>query len=203
MKLIYAYDPMCSWCYGFHPTWQGIRSRLPEGIEVEMRLGGLAPDDDQPMNGLMRDKLASIWHRIEKKCGVRFNHMYWDQSPNPPRTTYIAGRAIRAAEQLGVGEWQMLTAIQTAYYQQAKNVWQAQVLADIAAEQGVDRDQFVALLGSDAIRKAHQAEVDETYEMGIQGYPSLVFDDGEQLALLPIEYRNPDYTLTVISALNT
>ena len=203
MKLIYVYDPMCSWCYGFRPTWQAIRAGLPEGISVETRLGGLAPDDDKPMNSLLRDKLAGTWKRIEKQCGVPFDHSYWNQEPNPPRTTYIAGRAVRAAEQMGVGEWQMVNAIQDAYYTQARNVWKADVLAQIAAEMGVDAEAFTTLLGSDELHASHDDEVNATYQMGVQGYPSLVFDDGEQLGLLPLDYGNPDYTLEVLRALST
>jgi len=203
MRLIYVYDPLCSWCYGFRPTWQAIRAGLPEKISVETRLGGLAPDDDQPMPAHMSLKLAQTWRQIEKQCSVPFDHSYWDQVPNPPRTTYIAGRAVRAAEQLGIDEWQMVHAIQDAYYTQARNVWQAKVLTQIASQMGVNAEQFAALLNSDALRAQHEAEVNETYHMGVQGYPSLVFDDGQQLGLLPINYGDPGYTLGVLESLST
>ena len=28
--LVYVHDPMCSWCYGFRPTWVGLRAILPQ-----------------------------------------------------------------------------------------------------------------------------------------------------------------------------
>ncbi|MGD2005884.1 MAG: DsbA family protein, partial [Pseudomonadales bacterium] len=115
--LIYVYDPMCSWCYGFHPTWKAILQGLPDGVTVQTRLGGLAPDSNTPMSDAMRDKLAATWHRIESTCQVSFDHGYWDQRPNPPRSTYIAGRAVRAAQSMGLAEWNMVEAIQDAYYQ--------------------------------------------------------------------------------------
>ena len=200
-KLIYAYDPMCSWCYGFRDTWAGIKAELPEQVVVELRLGGLAPDDDTPMSDDMRNKLSSTWHRIQDLCQVPFDHSYWKQQPNPPRTTYIAGRAVRAAQSLGVAEMDMVRAIQDAYYQQGRNVWQSEVLIQLAEDLGLDRTNFSIALQSDDIFQAHQAEVQATYELGIQGYPSLVWQDDSQVGLLPIDYGNPKSTLDIIQQL--
>ena len=200
-KIIYVYDPMCSWCYGFRQTWQAIQAGMPEGVQIETRLGGLAPDDQQPMPDAMRDKLASTWHRIEELCQVPFDHSYWKQQPNPPRTTYIAGRAVRAAQSLGGDEMQMVRAIQDAYYQQGQNVWRAEVLIQLAEDLGLDRTKFSLALDSNAIRQAHEREVNATYAMGVQGYPSLVWQDGEQRGLLPIDYANPQTVLDVVNQL--
>lgn len=199
--LIYVYDPMCSWCYGFRSTWKAIVQGLPESVTVQTRLGGLAPDSDLPMSDAMRDKLAATWHRIESMCQVSFDHGYWDQRPNPPRSTYIAGRAVRAAQSMGLSEWDMVEAIQNAYYQFRANVWDAKVLVEIAQELGLDGDAFAAALES--IRAQHEQEVQTTARMGVTGYPSLVWEHQGELGLLPIDYGQAHTTLAVIKQLST
>ena len=199
--LIYVYDPMCSWCYGFRPTWKAILQGLPDGVTVQTRLGGLAPDSNTPMSDAMRDKLAATWHRIESMCQVSFDHAYWDQRPNPPRSTYIAGRAVRAAQSMGLAEWDMVEAIQDAYYQSRANVWDTQVLVEIAKKLGLDGDGFAAALEN--IRAQHELEVRATAQMGVTGYPSLVWEQAGELGLLPIDYGQAQTTLAVIRQLST
>ena len=47
--LYYLHDPMCSWCWGYRPTWLKLKAALPHYVQVEYLLGGLAPDNDEPM----------------------------------------------------------------------------------------------------------------------------------------------------------
>ena len=42
-RLIYAFDPLCGWCYGFAPALRALRQALP-ALEVELRIGGLHHD---------------------------------------------------------------------------------------------------------------------------------------------------------------
>ena len=199
--LIYVYDPMCSWCYGFRPTWKAILQGLPDGVTVQTRLGGLAPDSNTPMGDAMRDKLAATWHRIESMCQVSFDHGYWDQRPNPPRSTYIAGRAVRAAQSMGLAEWDMVEAIQNAYYQSRANVWDPKVLVEIAQNLGLEAEAFAAAL--EAIRAQHEQEVRATAQMGVTGFPSLVWEHKGEVGLLPIDYGQAQTTLAVIRQLST
>ena len=68
--LVYVHDPMCSWCYGFRPTWKALKSQLPEGLPVVSLLGGLADDSDISMPLEMVDYLKRTWERIESTCKV-------------------------------------------------------------------------------------------------------------------------------------
>jgi len=130
--LIYVHDPMCSWCYGFRPTWQALKKQLPKTLPVVSLLGGLADDSDVPMAPETAAYLKEVWTRIESVCAVPFNYSYWEQKPLPPRTTYIACRAVIAAERLaGRGE-AFAERIQDAYYNEATNVWDVEVLVNLA-----------------------------------------------------------------------
>ncbi|MEH6617917.1 MAG: hypothetical protein V7699_08760, partial [Porticoccus sp.] len=49
MTLIYIMDPMCSWCYAFHPQLTTLISKLKPEIKVLCYMGGLAVDSQDPM----------------------------------------------------------------------------------------------------------------------------------------------------------
>ena len=64
-ELVYVADPLCSWCYGFRPTLDRIEALGP----VRYVMGGLAPDDDQPMDPAMRTYVQRAWDAVEARVG--------------------------------------------------------------------------------------------------------------------------------------
>ena|GEM_PF-6222649 len=68
--LYYVHDPMCSWCWGYRPTWQRLRAALPTDIQVIPLLGGLAADTDQPMSEAMQARLQQTWRTISARLGA-------------------------------------------------------------------------------------------------------------------------------------
>ena len=55
---------MCSWCWAYKPTWQKILTNLPQSLNVEYLLGGLAPDNDNPMSPETRNFVMDNWRRV-------------------------------------------------------------------------------------------------------------------------------------------
>lgn len=188
--LVYVHDPMCSWCYGFGPTWDALKARLPHGLPVVSILGGLAEDSAVPMPAEMVEHLKATWERIEAVCGVPFDLSYWSQTPPPPRTTFISCRAVIAAEQIaGQGE-AFGKRIQQAYYQEAQNVWDAEVLTALAVQSGFREAAFVEALHADKTRQLHEEQRALAARLQVEGYPALLLiADGEAY---PIAIRHGD-----------
>lgn len=190
--LVYVHDPMCSWCYGFAPTWDALKAQLPRELAVVSILGGLAPDSDTPMASEMAMHLRATWERIASVCGVSFNLSYWDQDPLPPRTTWIACRAVIAAERVaGQGE-DFIQRIQTAYYQHAQNVWDPEVLVSLAVEAGFREDAFREALNAEETVALHHEQMELAARLQVEGYPSLLLiADGEGYPIA-IRHNDPD-----------
>lgn len=190
--LLYIHDPMCSWCYGFSPTWRALKQDLPKNIGVVSLLGGLAPDSTESMPAEMVDYLKRTWQRIESVCGVTFDARYWDQSPPPPRTTFVACRAVVAAETMGgLGE-RMGEAIQEAYFQQAQSVWRTEVLASLAADLGLDPQAFVAVLESPETRGLHDEQRALVERLQVTAYPTVLLMHQDTAFPIAIRHQAPE-----------
>ena len=199
--LIYVYDPMCSWCYGFRPTWKALKSQLPEGLPVVSLLGGLADDSDVSMPEDMVKYLRRTWSQIESTCGVPFNHAYWDQKPLPPRTTFISCRAVIAAERLaGRGE-AFAERIQDAYYTEAQNVWDFNTLCDLAEAFGFQQSSFADALMSDDVRAVHDEQRQLAERLQVEGYPSVLLIHQGQAYPIPVRHQGADVMLSDIADL--
>lgn len=191
----YVMDPMCSWCYAFATPWRALSAQFDEGIDVHYVMGGLAPDNDEPMPASMRRAIADTWHRIESATGARFNHEFW-QSNTPRRSTYPACRAVIAAGFLaGDGRSRMAEAVQRAYYLEARNPSLDDVLIQAAASAGFDRDEFAAEFKGQRVREAFDEDLDQTRRFGVGGFPAVIAEDrshGPRFALVAAGYCDAD-----------
>ncbi len=199
--LYYVHDPMCSWCWGFRPAWEQLRKALPETIELVTRVGGLAPDSGEPMAMGIRETLQATWQRIQQVIpGTEFNFEFWRVN-TPRRSTYPACRAAIAARELADKESEMTLAIQRAYYLQARNPSDLEVLCDAADSIGMDRESFKQRMQSEAINDSLQQELMQVRAIGVNSFPSLVLELGESLINIPVRYTEPDAMLANINQL--
>ncbi|MDC5842062.1 DsbA family protein [Vibrio europaeus] len=198
-KLYYVYDPMCSWCWGYKPVWQQICQILEGKIDIQYVVGGLAPDSDQPMPKEMQQQIASYWKRIEDFLGTQFNYDFWNKNI-PRRSTYPACRAVLAARKQSA-EKQMLTAIQTAYYLEARNPSDTDVLIDLADSIGLDLERFESDFGSVTLNEEFMRELDFARSIGGISFPSLFVQTVEGLVELQVDYQSAQTTISQIEQL--
>ena len=199
--LFYVHDPMCSWCWGFRPVWEEITRRLPPRIGWQRLLGGLAPDTEEPMPEATRKMIQGAWRTIEQQIpGTPFNFDFWDRC-QPRRATYPACRAVIAARAQG-GEYQerMILAVQQAYYLQARNPSDDQVLLDLAGEIGLDRHEFGQMLNLESIQFELDREIALARMMGVRSFPGLVLATGDGVRRIEHDYRDPAAVLVQLEA---
>lgn len=192
--LYYIHDPMCSWCWGFRPTWQQVQSTLKGKVRIQYILGGLAADSDLAMPADMQANIKNTWAHIQKDIpGTAFNFDFWIQN-QPRRSTYPSCRAVIAATMQGresAGET-MLLAIQQAYYLQAKNPSDNDVLLQLAADCGLDSERFSADLFSEKCEQLLQQDLQLAKQLGVHSFPSLVLACNGSNALIPIDYTHSE-----------
>ena len=182
MQFLYVMDPMCAWCYGFEPELESFLLSIesPENNpSVTWVMGGLAPDNDVPMDDELKETIASYWHQIENKTSVTFNHDYWGNN-TPYRSTYKACRAVIAAERLKPESSQnMVKAIQSAYYQQARNPSLNDTLIACGDAIGLNVAEFEREFKSQETEQKFQEQLGLVRHLQVGGFPALFFIDSQ------------------------
>lgn len=199
-KLYYAYDPMCSWCWAFRPTFKALIAQLPTRLEIICLLGGLAADSDEPMPEETRDFVKGHWQRIEQYVtGTQFNYDFWHKC-QPRRSTYPACRAVLAAREQGKEfDLEMIVAIQKAYYLEARNPSDLSTLIELAVEMGLNKNKFSNDIKSLEIDEMLRQEIQQTRRLGLNSFPSLLLDSGDEQIRVDVDYLNVDLMLEKIS----
>jgi len=198
-QLYYLHDPMCSWCWGFKPTWDIVTKQLRGKIKINFLLGGLARDSDEDMPLQTRDYVQSNWRRIEEKIpGTKFNYDFWSKC-KPRRSTYPACRAVISARiQNPDCESSMISAIQKCYYLDAQNPSDEDVLVRLALELGLDAEKFHFDLNSEKVSKTLLTEINLAKSLEMRRMPSLCLQTARGLKEISIDYLDADYIVKQI-----
>jgi len=203
--LYYVYDPMCSWCWGYQPTWEKLQlllnTQCADKLHVEYVLGGLAPDSDVPMSIEMQLFLQQTWSKIHQQLGATFNFDFWTTC-TPKRSTYPACRAILVAREFGL-ENEMLQAIQQGYYLHAKSPSELETLTGFARQIGLQTDLFESKIKSPLIKKQLIDEIQMARQLPIQGFPSLVLKLNGKNHAIGLDYLQPETSLQQIQTIIT
>ncbi|HET7795144.1 MAG TPA: DsbA family protein [Rhizobacter sp.] len=208
MNLIYVADPMCSWCYGFAKPLDELLAQPGPAAPLQLALimGGLRPFTTEAITPERASELAGHWHHVAEASGQPFA-----QAPNTalhiPGFVYDtepASRAVVTVRTLWPKlVWRYLKAVQHAFYAEAKNVVQPEVLADVAEAMGIPRADFAKAFASQEMRDATMADFQQSQQWGIRGFPALIAEHGDHLHLVGQGYMPIDALRERLNAATT
>ena len=178
--LWYFADPMCSWCWGFSPVIETLRDEYHDRMKIALVLGGLR-HETAPMTAAGRAEILHHWQQVHTRTGQPFRF----DNALPEGFVYDTEPACRAVVTVGgidpVRIFPLFKAIQNAFYAEGRDVTQPGVLADLAAELGVDKGAFLPAFDSEAARARTQAHFKQTRQAGVHGFPALILQQDAQL----------------------
>ncbi len=205
MRLDIFSDPICPWCLiGKAHLERALEARASHPFAVEWHPFQLNPD--MPAEGVDRrqyleakfggrDRAVEIYARVEaaaKAAGVVIDFAAIPRVPN----TLNAHRLIHWAGLEGKQN-AAVAALFRAYWQQGFDIGDAGVLADLAANCGLDRAVIARLLASDADLEAIRARDTHARTRGINAVPTFILADQYVLS----GAQGPEVWLQVIDEL--
>ena len=190
-KLIYVGDPMCSWCYGISNELEEVRDHFREIADFEIVMGGLRPYNKETMTDL-KSFLTHHWDDVHKASGQPFNYnilndgtITYDTEP-PSRATVIV-RSIAPEK-----AFQFFILIQKAFYQENKNMHLVESYYTALEALSVDKTEFNEKFHSDEMKNLVRKDFERSRQMGVQGFPSLILQQGNQLKLIANGYASSE-----------
>lgn len=183
LTLHYIYDPLCGWCYGAAPLVRAARA-VP-GLALALHAGGM-------LTGANRRRMSPQWReyvmphdrRIAALTGQPFGERYFEGllrdegavlDSGPPTTAILAAQSMAGGESGA----DLLARLQHAHYVDGRRIADAEVLAEVAVQAGLDRQRFAALcLDIDGERtQAHMAASRALLgRLGGHGFPTFALE---------------------------
>lgn len=197
MNLLYVADPMCSWCYGFGKTLSALLAdpRDTAPLQLALVMGGLRPYTTEPLAAGRADEVFGHWRHVSEATGLPFA-----QAPHTalhqPNFVYDTEPASRATVTVRTywpqHVWRYFKAVQHAFYAEGKDTAKPEILAEVAQQQGLPRDNFQTAFDSDAMREATRQDFGQAQAWGIRGFPTLLAEAQGQLHLVASGYLPED-----------
>jgi len=179
-RLIYVGDPMCSWCWGFAPEIERVSDRFE--LPLEVVVGGLRPGPEaQPLDARLRGFLRNEWAKIQDVTGQPFcfDALDWE---GWLYDTEVPAAAVALARSVGLDPvLAFMARVQHAFYAESLDVTRPEVYEDLwthESETGVSAEEFVKRLNQPASRELAYADFRRARELGIRGFPALMFERG-------------------------
>jgi len=178
-------DIACPWCYiGKRKLENAIEQFEAKGgvVEVEYHSYLLNPDMPVDYEGSQKDYLSahkgiplmqvdSLSDRVKQIAADVGLH--YDFENQIMTNTILAHQLLHFAKSKGK-QAEMKERLMAAHFVEAKHVGQIEVLADLAAEIGLDREEAKAALESKKYLVDFDADVAQAREYGITGVPFFV-----------------------------
>src|SRR5215210_1452394 len=142
---------MCSWCWGFTPTIESIRQRFGDALPLRLMMSGLRPGTTKPLDEAGRRTIREHLAHVREASGQPFDFRFFERE-GVVYDTEPASRAVVVMRRAGLtGLPAFLHRVQAAFYAENRDVTDEQVLADLAAQSGFDRETFLpAFRGEEA-----------------------------------------------------
>ncbi len=187
-QIIYAFDPLCGWCYGFSPTLDRVREVLGNQVQIRIACGGLITGDrEQPIREVA-DYLRQGMQSVEKQTGVKFGRAFvegllaegtWISRSEPGCRAVLLVQEIWPQHSLDFAQ-----ALSRAFYYDGLPPDTPETMSQVAHNTQVDADLLLSRWNQPETHEQTLQTFAQARSLGIQSYPSLFL--WRNSTLLPI-----------------
>lgn len=190
-QILYLFDPLCGWCYGFSDTIYQFSEKYSEQHEFVPIPGGMVVGDQVKPFREINDFISDAYKKVEELSGCTFGNSYLEEllpsnkildSEPPSRAlitfrTFDAGQSIKYAKDL-----------QYEHFYNGKDYNDTDWYGKLASNYGIDPQAFDSRFNELKMKQHVQEEFAWVRESGVQGYPTVVLRRGQKYYLLSNGY---------------
>ncbi|SFE10338.1 putative protein-disulfide isomerase [Chitinophaga sp. CF118] len=202
MKLIYIYDPICGWCYGFTPVIQQLQQQFSKEITFEILSGGMMLNANRRPASAMYTYIQDAHKRVEETTGIAFGPAFLNE--------YLHTDDIMDSEKPSIAltvfkQYQPENAISFAHDMQValnydgKSLNDDQTYIELVQKYQLPEQEFLNKMKEEENRYATHEEFNMIQQWGITGFPAAILDNGEQLYLIARGYTPLERILEAIT----
>ncbi len=180
IKVIYFTDPICSSCWGIEPQLRKLKLTYPHLIDIDYKMGGLLPNWNYNAGGISGPAdVAKHWDEVSLHYQMPIDGDVWLEqsldSSYPPSIAFKAAQAIDPDKAIA-----FLRYLREAVFLKKQNITLEITWLQAAQKANLDELKLKALIHSGQAEKAFQEDLTLAQQLGIRGFPSLLFLNQQQ-----------------------
>ncbi|MBA3971066.1 MAG: DsbA family protein [Bacteroidetes bacterium] len=190
-KIIYVYDPLCGWCYGFSPVIRKIEEAYSATIDFDIISGGMVIGDREGLIADKADYILSVIPRLEEYTGVIMGEAYKSklrdksmyQSSMKPCIALEVFKSFNNNDAITFA-----SEIQKAQYTDGDDLQSHEIYKKLIAPFGIDETEFIKRLDSAEYLKKTTDAFLLIQSWGITGFPAVIMEHKGQYFLIAKGY---------------
>jgi putative protein-disulfide isomerase len=193
-KLIYVFDPLCGWCYGFANVMSELHNKYKDRYEFDVVSGGMVRGDSIAPMAKKHDYIKGAYPRLEQMTGAKFGAAYLEQLL--PSTTILmdshmpsyALEAVRMQDDAQLIPF--AHAMQKVHYMDGMDYNKVENYLPLVSNLSLDAAQFEVQIASEEVKYAAEQNFAWCANIGVQSYPTLIMQTEKGLYLVAQGYRS-------------
>lgn len=180
MKIIYVYDALCGWCYGFSPVMEQFHDKYKDQVAFEVISGGMITGNRIGPIGEVAPYISWAYKEVEKATGVQFGAAFLD-------TTLKNGSAIFTSIPPAIAlsifksrqpdnSVPFAAALQKAIYFDGIEPENLTAYGPIAAAFGLDAADFVSQMSDPQNTQYAKNDFQTSTALGVTGFPAVFLE---------------------------
>lgn len=177
MKIIYVYDALCGWCYGFSPVMKSFHKKYKDSLDFEVISGGMITGERIGPIGEVAPYISWAYKEVEQTTGVEFGSDFLDKTLKEGSAIFTS---IPPAIALSVfnnydqqNSIQFASALQKAIYYDGIEPKNKEAYGKIAATFGMEATLFIESMNDPKYEQMAQKDFQRTAELGVSGFPTV------------------------------
>ena len=203
-KIIYLYDALCGWCYGFSPVMQRIHQKYAGLIEFEVMSGGMIMGLRAGPFGEVAPYIKKAYPDVEAATGIKFGAPFLQNILEPGTAIFssempgIAMTAFRKQRPDKVLEFAHI--LQNALYADGIELSMASNYIPLVEPFGLSGADFVQALQLEENRYETMLEFQTVANWGVSAFPTVLLKplNDEQYYMIARGYTSFERMVEVI-----
>jgi len=190
MEIIYVFDVLCGWCFGFSPVMQEFYKKNPD-LKFTVISGGLVTGSRVGPMSNMASYIEKAIPGLEKTTGVKVGEEFKRQLKLGVRIQNSLTPAIALCilkEMLPDKQVQLAHALQQIYFVAGKDLENEDTYAEVAKSFDLDEVEFRRKMADPRYENMATEEFEQAKKWGITGFPAVILNRGDSLIAISNGY---------------
>ena len=191
-QILYIFDPLCGWCYGFSQTMLTFSKLHADKYEFVPIAGGMMTGSRVASYSNIAEFIKGSIPRLEVTTGTTFGDAYIENfledgsavtNSEPPCRALIAFRGFLPGQAMEYAH-----RLQIAHYKEGLDYNNDSLYAQLAKSFDLDPKIFMESYSSQETRQNVEREFKWVKESGVKGFPTVIYQAEQKYYLISHGY---------------
>jgi putative protein-disulfide isomerase len=180
MKIIYVYDALCGWCYGFSSVMMKFQEKYKDSLSFEVISGGMITGNRIGPIGEVASYISWAYKDVEKATSVKFGDEFLNKTLKNGDAIFTSiPPAIALAVFKGLdpnNSIRFAAELQKAIYYDGIEPEYIDAYGQIATKFGLDADSFVLKMKDPFYKKLAEDDFKKSADLKVSGFPTIFIE---------------------------